>query len=139
MRCRSPWLIIATAVAWFAGASVSGAQGRILWRDHVRQHGDTNILVELCGPIAGLKEIVEVTRLTVEGTITVAEGKLTAKGDEVYTEYEIDVIRVPKSQRLSLTAWVDSIYAAIPEKRRVPTFLARARTRHFSEGSMDNR
>ena len=90
-------------VAWFAAASLR-AQGRISWRDHVRLHGDTNILVELCGPITGLKEIVEFTQLTVEGTITVAEGKLTAKEDEVYTEYEIDVIRVfraPKAARRS--------------------------------------
>lgn len=82
-----------TTVAWFAAASVS-AQDRISWRDRVRLHGDMNILTELCGPITGLKEIVEVTQLTVEGTITAAEGRLTAEGDEVYTEYEIDVIRV---------------------------------------------
>ena len=91
--------MIATAVWWFAGASFSGAQHRTSWRDYVRQHGDTNILVELCGPITGLKEIVESTQLTVEGTITVAEGKLTAKEDEVYTEYEIDVIRVFRAPR----------------------------------------
>jgi len=80
-------------VAWFAAASVS-AQDRISWRDRVRVHGDMSILVDLCGPITGLKEIVEVTQLTVEGTITAAEGSLTAEGDEVYTEYDIDVIRV---------------------------------------------
>lgn len=91
--------MIATAVWWFAGATFSGAQHRTSWRDYVRQHGDTNILVELCGPITGLKEIVESTQLTVEGTITVAEGKLTAKEDEVYTEYEIDVIRVFRAPR----------------------------------------
>jgi hypothetical protein len=66
-------------VWWFAGASFSGAQHRTSWRDYVRQHGDANILVDLCGPITGLKEIVEFTQLTVEGTITVAQGKLTAK------------------------------------------------------------
>jgi len=86
--------MIATAVACFAGASVGIAQGRTSWRDYVREHGDTNILVDLYGPITGLKEIVEITQLIVEGTITVAEGKLTSRGDEVYTEYEIDVIRV---------------------------------------------
>jgi hypothetical protein len=82
-----------TTVAWFAAASV-GAQNRISWRDHLRVHGDTNILVELCGPITGLKEIVEFTQLTVEGTIAAAEGRLTAEEDQVYTEYELDVIRV---------------------------------------------
>jgi hypothetical protein len=86
--------MIATAVAWFAGASVSGAQDRISWRDHVREHGDTNILVELCGPLTGLKEIVEFTQLTVEGMVTAAEARLTVDGNDVYTEYEIDVIRV---------------------------------------------
>jgi hypothetical protein len=81
-------------LAWFAGTSIASGQNGRSWRDYVRQHGDTNILVDLCGPITGLKEIVEVTQLTVEGTIATAEGKLTAKEDEVYTEYEIDVIRV---------------------------------------------
>ena len=86
--------MIATAGWWFAGASFSGAQHRTSWRDYVRQHGDTNILVDLCGPITGLKEIVEFTQLTVEGTITAAKARLTQKEDDVYTEYEIDVIRV---------------------------------------------
>jgi hypothetical protein len=92
VRHRLTWLMI-TTVAWFAAAAVS-AQDRISWRDQVRLHGDMNILVELCGPITGLKEIVEFTQLTVEGMVTAAEARLTAEGNEVYTEYEIDVIRV---------------------------------------------
>jgi hypothetical protein len=97
-------------MAWFAGASVaSGQNGRSL-RDHVRQHGDTNILVENCPPITGLKEIVEATQLTVEGLTTAVESGLTPKDDEVYTEYEIEVIRVfrtplaaPRSTRGQIT------------------------------------
>jgi hypothetical protein len=63
-------------------------------RDHVRIHGDTTMTMTACGPVTGLKEIVNVAPFTVEGTITLAESKLTAEEDEVYTEYELDVIRV---------------------------------------------
>jgi hypothetical protein len=75
--------MIATAVAWFAATSV-GAQHKTSWREYVRQHGDANILVELCGPITGLKEIVEFTQLTVEGMITAAEAKLTVQERRLY-------------------------------------------------------
>jgi hypothetical protein len=57
-------------------------------------HGDTTMTVHVCGPLTGLKEIIDIAPFTVEGTITAAESKLTAEEDEVYTEYEIDVIRV---------------------------------------------
>jgi hypothetical protein len=63
-------------------------------RDHVRMHGDTTIILTTCGGLTGLKEIIEVAPFTVEGMITVAESKLTAEEDEVYTEYDIDVTRV---------------------------------------------
>ena len=109
MQCRSRWVIAVTTM-WFAGASVASEQNGRSLRDYVRQHGDTNILVELCGPVTGLKEIVESTQLTVEGTITVAEGKLAAKEDEVYTEYEIDVVRVfraPRAARRSTPGPID--------------------------------
>jgi hypothetical protein len=72
----------------------------------VREHGDTNLLIKSCPPIIGLKEIVEFTQLTVEGTITVAESRRTAKEDEVYTEYEIEVIRLfrQRGQRCAASA-----------------------------------
>jgi len=99
-----------TTAAWFAAASAS-AQDRISWRERVRSHGDMNILVTLSGPITGLKEIVEVTQLTVEGTITAAEGRLTAEGDEVYTEYEIDVIRVFRAPTAAMRSTAGPITA----------------------------
>jgi hypothetical protein len=52
-----------------------------------------------CGPVAGLKEIVNHTQLTVEGTITVAESRLTTEEDNVYTDYEIDIDRVFRAPR----------------------------------------
>ena len=63
-------------------------------RDQVREHGDITIMLTACGGLAGLKEIIDIAPFTVEGTIAAAESKLTAEEDEVYTEYEIDVIRV---------------------------------------------
>jgi len=57
-------------------------------------HGDTTISLTACGGLTGLKEVIGIAPFTVEGTIAVAESKLTAEEDEVYTEYEIDVIRV---------------------------------------------
>jgi len=64
------------------------------WRDHVRQYGDTTITLTVCESLTGLKEIIDIAPFTIEGTITAAESKLTVEEDEVYTEYEIDVIRV---------------------------------------------
>ena len=63
-------------------------------REHVRVHGDTTIILTACGALTGLKEIIEIAPFTIEGTITAAESKLTPEGDEVYTAYDIDVIRV---------------------------------------------
>jgi hypothetical protein len=68
---------------WFAGASVASEQNGRSLRDYIRQHGDTNILVTYRTPITGLKEIVASTQLTIEGTITVAASRLTAKEDDV--------------------------------------------------------
>jgi len=55
---------------------------------------EPTIVLTACGGLAGLKQIIEIAPFTVEGTITAAESKLTAKEDEVYTAYDIDVIRV---------------------------------------------
>ena len=90
MRSSSRCLIVATTIA----SSTMAPLGAQSLRDHVRMHGDTTIVLTACGGLAGLKEIIEIAPFTVEGTITAAESKLTAEEDEVYTEYEIDVIRV---------------------------------------------
>jgi hypothetical protein len=90
MRSSSRCLIIATAIACWTMAPL-GAQSL---RDQVREHGDITIMLTACGGLTGLKEIIDIAPFTVEGTITAAESKLTAEEDEVYTEYEIDVIRV---------------------------------------------
>ena len=92
--------MMATTVAWFAGASPSTAHSL---RDLVREHGDITVTVISCGPISGLKEIVENTQLTIEGTVTLAESRLTAEEDEVYTEYDIDVVRVFRAPTAATT------------------------------------
>jgi len=142
MRWTSSWLTIATVVAWFAGASVNAAQEKRSWRDFVRQHGDTNISVELCGPITGLKEIVEFTQLTVEGRITLAEGQLTAKEDDVYTEYEIDVIRVfraPRAARRSTLGPLNlSPFVMDPLSMRPNATTVRLRRPYHGRVELDN-
>jgi hypothetical protein len=90
MRPCSRCLIIAITIGWCAVAPLRAQS----LRDLVRMHGDVTMVVDSCGPLTGLKEIIEIAPFTVEGTITAAESKLTVEEDEVYTEYEIDVIRV---------------------------------------------
>ena len=90
MRSSSRCFILATTLGWWTTTPLSAQS----LRDLVRLHGDISITVDSCWPLTGLKEIVEFAPFTVEGTIMAAESKLTAEEDEVYTEYEIDVIRV---------------------------------------------
>ena len=84
--------MVAATVA-SAVVTLSASQGPSL-RDLVRQRGDINILVNTCGPLVGLKEIVQLTQLTVEGTVMSATSSLTANEDDLYTDYEINLIRV---------------------------------------------
>ena len=90
MRSSSRCLIIATTLGSWTMTPLSAQS----LRDLVRMHGDTTISLTACGGLTGLKEVIGIAPFTVEGTIAVAESKLTAEEDEVYTEYEIDVIRV---------------------------------------------
>jgi hypothetical protein len=73
-----------------------GAVQRCGWREAVRTHGDINSVMISCGPPTGLKEIVEHTLLTVEGTIARADAALHEDDQRefVYTDYIIDVTRV---------------------------------------------
>ena len=86
-------LAMVAATVGCAAVTLSASQGPSL-RDLVRQHGDINPIVITCGPLVGLKELVEHTQLTVEGTVISATSSLTAAEDDVYTDYEINVIRV---------------------------------------------
>lgn len=78
------------------GAGHVGAGQRGALREAVRTHGDINIMMSSCGPLTGLKEIVEHTQLTVEGTIARADAALHEDDQRefVYTDYIIDVTRV---------------------------------------------
>lgn len=98
MRRRlSASLIIA---ALMASPGLLGAAQRVSLRDLVREKGDINSELTSCGPPVGLREIVQFTQLTVEGTVAIAESSLTAApedsvhADYVITDYVIDVIRV---------------------------------------------
>jgi hypothetical protein len=63
------------------------------FRDYVRQHGNVSRVLFSCGPPTGLKEIVEHTQLTVEGTVTQLQSAFDYE-DRVYTDLVIDVIRL---------------------------------------------
>ena len=65
-------------------------------REIVRTHGDINRVMDSCGPLTGLKEIVEHTQWTVEGTIVRADAALheSDRQEFVYTDYILDVTRV---------------------------------------------
>ena len=91
MHWRAALAVIATTVGC-AVVTLSASQGPSL-RDLVRQHGNIDSIVISCGPLVGLKEIVEHTQLTVEGTVMSTTTSLTAEEDDVYTDYEINVIR----------------------------------------------
>src|SRR5688572_5243733 len=91
MRLRPRRLIVAALISCSA-ASLSAGHSQSL-RDLVREHGSANLAVIGRGVI-GLREIVQHTQLTVEGTVRVAESSLTAEEDSVYTDYLVDVIRV---------------------------------------------
>ena len=90
MRSSSRGFIIATTLGWWTMTPLSAQS----LRDLVHMYGSATMTVDSCGPLTGLKEIIELAPFTVEGTITLAESKLTAEEDDVYTEYEMDVIRV---------------------------------------------
>src|SRR5262245_59345274 len=90
MRSSSRCLIVATALGWWTMTALSAQS----LRDLVRVQGDTTIVLTTCGGLTGLKEIIGIAPFTVEGMVTAVESKLTAEEDEVYTEYDIDVIRV---------------------------------------------
>jgi hypothetical protein len=90
MRSSSRCLVVATTLGWWTMTPLSAQS----LRDLVHMYGNATMTVDSCGPLTGLKEIIELAPFTVEGIITLAESKLTAEEDEVYTEYEIDVIRI---------------------------------------------
>ena len=78
MRYRLTRLIVTTTIACFAANSFGAAQSGSL-RDVVRERGDIDFITIGCGPVTGLKEILQHTQLTVEGTIALAESRLTAQ------------------------------------------------------------
>ena len=80
MRYRRTRLIVTTTIACCAANSFGAAQSGWL-RDLVRERGDITFILISCGPVTGLREILQHTQLTIEGTITLAESRLTAEED----------------------------------------------------------
>jgi hypothetical protein len=134
---------LATMVAAAGGCAVvtlSASQGPSL-RDLVRQHGDITPIVISCGPLVGLKEIVEHTQLTVEGTVMSATSSLTADEDDVQTDFDINVSRVfrlpsqpPTRRTLGPTAGPWPFVADPPQSRPVASRTLRLLLRQPTHG-----
>jgi hypothetical protein len=143
MKSRSALLVYAAAVAC-ATPPLGAAQGPSL-RDHIRQHGrDVAIELKACGPLVGLKAIVQHTRLTVEGTVASVESSLTPAEDDVYTEFVIDVIRVfrlasPTVTRSTPGGPTDSLpfVAGAPVTRPAARTMPRIRLRKSTLGRVE--
>ena len=60
----------------------------------VRRLGRVDRVTISCGPPVGLREIVQQTQLTVEGTVALVESSLSSNEDYGYTDVLIDVIRL---------------------------------------------
>lgn len=99
-----------------------GAAQRGELREHVRTHGDINRVMISCGPPTGLKEVVELTQLTIEGTITRADAALyEGERDEfVYTDFVIDVTRVFRLPAASVTRSTPGATMSAPFMAGVP-------------------
>jgi hypothetical protein len=96
-------ICIVSLIALCAGQVGAGQRGEL--REAVRTEGDIQRVMTSCGPPTGLKEIVEHTQLTIEGTIARADAALHEDDrlEFVYTDYVIDVTRVFRWPAGSLT------------------------------------
>jgi hypothetical protein len=87
-------LLVATCTTYSA-ATLGASSQRGELREYVRQYGSSSRFLQCCGPTIGVKEIVQFTQLTVEGSVVRANAELREDGrDEyVYTDYVIHVAR----------------------------------------------
>jgi hypothetical protein len=112
-------------------------------REAVRTGGDIKRHMTSCGPPTGLKEVVALTQLTVEGTIARADAALREDDHEefVYTDFLIDVTRVFRWTVASGSLARPGATALAPflqtpaASRPVPTAL-RVRLRAFYHGTV---
>jgi hypothetical protein len=94
MTPNGPFRFLVAAVFACGLIRPVAANQRASLRDQVREHGDITIQVISCGPPTGLREVVQFTQLTVEGTISQMVAALTPDEADVFTDYTIDVTRV---------------------------------------------
>jgi hypothetical protein len=93
MTYTRPGLIIAAAIISYAATPGAAQRGEL--RARVLASGSITRLTICCGPTIGLKETLEYTQLTVEGSVSVAETGLHEgeRSEYVYTDYVVDVRR----------------------------------------------
>lgn len=130
MTCPSRRLICLVSLIALCAGHVGAVQRGTL-REAVRTHGDINRVMDICGPPIGLKEIVEHTQLTVEGTIARADAALHEDDQRefVYTDYIIDVTRVFRWPAASVARTRPGVtmptpfLGSTPTRRPTPTAL----------------
>ena len=86
-------LLVVTCTVLLVATPEAAQRGAL--REMARTNGKVDRFMMCCGPTLGLKEIVEHTQLTVEGSVARVEtGLHEAERDEyVYTDYFVDVTR----------------------------------------------
>src|SRR5258705_12281165 len=112
------WRLIGVALIPCLAATLNAAQRDGL-RELVRTRGDIHRVMFSCGPPTGLKEVVGLTQLTIEGVITRADSALLedARNEYVYTDFVIDVTRVFRLP-------TDSVSRATPGATQASPFIA---------------
>ena len=87
-------LLVAMCTIFYV-ATLGASSQRGALRQLARTEGTVDRFMMCCGPTLGLKEIVELTQLTVEGSVVRASAGLHEgdRDEHVYTDYLIDVAR----------------------------------------------
>src|SRR5688572_15771370 len=93
MNCRPLGLMIAASIMSFAVTPGASQRGEL--RARVLANGSITRMMMCCGPTIGLKETLEFTQLTVEGSVSLSEPGLHEgdRSEYVYTDYVVDVRR----------------------------------------------
>lgn len=93
MKSTALTLLVITCTVY--SVAPLGAEQRGALRQLARTEGTVSRFTMCCGPTLGLKEIVELTQLTIEGSVVRASAGLHEgdKDEHVYTDYLIDVAR----------------------------------------------
>lgn len=93
MHAIARTLLILACVAHASGTLAAVQRGAL--RASVRERGKIEQYMMCCGPIVGVKEIVQLSQVTVQGIVSRADSALREddRDEYVYTDYVVDVSR----------------------------------------------